>query len=168
MLFPGLGQVQIKLGDFRSALSNFEKVLEVYPDNCETLKVSTKIESTISSPFLYSFSVCCNLSCISFDQMFFAWRNWFRFYKMSNNHCKLYDDLYLFIPSVLPSNMYFICHTYRLSSHTCLWLCAFRLLLFFCSPFSYFLPFLCSKSSASHWSPFSLFMSSNLSPLTHV
>lgn len=44
MLFPGLGQVQIKLGDFRSALSNFEKVLEVYPDNCETLKVSAKIE----------------------------------------------------------------------------------------------------------------------------
>lgn len=43
MLFPGLGQVQIKLGDFRSALSNFEKVLEVYPDNCETLKVSSRI-----------------------------------------------------------------------------------------------------------------------------
>lgn len=40
MLPPGLGQVQLKLGDFRSALSNFEKVLEVYPDNCETLKVS--------------------------------------------------------------------------------------------------------------------------------
>ncbi|KAH7572071.1 hypothetical protein ACOSP7_015084 [Xanthoceras sorbifolium] len=39
-LFPyyGLGQVQLKLGDFRSALTNFEKVLEVYPDNCETLK----------------------------------------------------------------------------------------------------------------------------------
>ena len=36
----GLGQVQLKLGDFKSALSNFEKVLEVYPDNCETLKVS--------------------------------------------------------------------------------------------------------------------------------
>ncbi|KAM6583619.1 hypothetical protein CsatB_010621 [Cannabis sativa] len=40
-VFPyyGLGQVQLKLGDFKSALSNFEKVLEVYPDNCETLKV---------------------------------------------------------------------------------------------------------------------------------
>ncbi|XP_015889352.2 protein CTR9 homolog [Ziziphus jujuba] len=40
-VFPyyGLGQVQLKLGDFRSALSNFEKVLEVYPDNCDTLKV---------------------------------------------------------------------------------------------------------------------------------
>ncbi|XP_027339223.1 protein CTR9 homolog isoform X2 [Abrus precatorius] len=40
-VFPyyGLGQVQIKLGDFKSALSNFEKVLEVYPDNCETLKL---------------------------------------------------------------------------------------------------------------------------------
>lgn len=36
----GLGQVQLKLGDFRSALTNFEKVLEIYPDNCETLKVS--------------------------------------------------------------------------------------------------------------------------------
>ncbi|XP_030448357.1 protein CTR9 homolog isoform X1 [Syzygium oleosum] len=40
-IFPyyGLGQVQLKLGDFRSSLSNFEKVLEVYPDNCETLRV---------------------------------------------------------------------------------------------------------------------------------
>ncbi|KAK7281282.1 hypothetical protein RIF29_09115 [Crotalaria pallida] len=39
-VFPyyGLGQVQLKLGDFRSALSNFEKVLELFPDNCETLK----------------------------------------------------------------------------------------------------------------------------------
>ncbi|XWS26610.1 hypothetical protein CRYUN_Cryun26dG0045500 [Craigia yunnanensis] len=39
-VFPyyGLGQVKFKSGDFRSALSNFEKVLEVYPDNCETLK----------------------------------------------------------------------------------------------------------------------------------
>ena len=36
----GLGQVQLKLGDFRSSLSNFEKVLEVYPENCEALKVS--------------------------------------------------------------------------------------------------------------------------------
>ncbi|KAK9099493.1 hypothetical protein Syun_026538 [Stephania yunnanensis] len=35
----GLGQVQLKWGDFRSSLSNFEKVLEVYPENCETLKV---------------------------------------------------------------------------------------------------------------------------------
>ncbi|KAL5572369.1 hypothetical protein UlMin_021966 [Ulmus minor] len=40
-VFPyyGLGQVQLKLGDFKSALSNFEKVMEVYPDNCDTLKV---------------------------------------------------------------------------------------------------------------------------------
>ncbi|PPR86876.1 hypothetical protein GOBAR_AA33811 [Gossypium barbadense] len=39
-VFPyyGLGQVKLKSGDFRTALSNFEKVLEVYPDNCETLK----------------------------------------------------------------------------------------------------------------------------------
>ncbi|XP_027903400.1 protein CTR9 homolog [Vigna unguiculata] len=44
-VFPyyGLGQVQIKLGDFKSALSNFEKVLEVYPDNCETLKALAHI-----------------------------------------------------------------------------------------------------------------------------
>ncbi|XP_024017185.1 protein CTR9 homolog [Morus notabilis] len=40
-VFPyyGLGQVQLKLGDFKSALANFEKVLEVNPDNSETLKV---------------------------------------------------------------------------------------------------------------------------------
>lgn len=38
--FKGLGQVQLKFGEYRSALANFEKVLEVYPDNCETLKVS--------------------------------------------------------------------------------------------------------------------------------
>ncbi|KAL3532680.1 hypothetical protein ACH5RR_006201 [Cinchona calisaya] len=36
--YYGLGQVQLKLGDLKSALANFEKVLEVYPDNCETLK----------------------------------------------------------------------------------------------------------------------------------
>ncbi|KAG0490123.1 hypothetical protein HPP92_006986 [Vanilla planifolia] len=36
--FYGLGQVQLKLGDFRNALSNFEKVMEVYPESCETLK----------------------------------------------------------------------------------------------------------------------------------
>ncbi|XP_077240968.1 binding protein [Tasmannia lanceolata] len=34
----GLGQVQLKLGDFKSSLSNFEKVLEIYPENCESLK----------------------------------------------------------------------------------------------------------------------------------
>ncbi|XP_022966619.1 protein CTR9 homolog isoform X1 [Cucurbita maxima] len=40
-VFPyyGLGQVQLKMGDLRSALSNFEKVLDVCPDNCDTLKV---------------------------------------------------------------------------------------------------------------------------------
>ncbi|KAK1304390.1 hypothetical protein QJS10_CPB11g01070 [Acorus calamus] len=37
--FYGLGQVQLKLGDFRSSLSNFEKVLEVHPESCETLKL---------------------------------------------------------------------------------------------------------------------------------
>ncbi|WZY84448.1 hypothetical protein YC2023_030832 [Brassica napus] len=34
----GLGQVQLKLGELKGSVSNFEKVLEVYPDNCETLK----------------------------------------------------------------------------------------------------------------------------------
>lgn len=37
--FAGLGQVQLKLGELKGSVSNFEKVLEVYPDNCETLKV---------------------------------------------------------------------------------------------------------------------------------
>ncbi|XP_073008997.1 protein CTR9 homolog [Typha latifolia] len=36
--YYGLGQVQLKLGDFRSSLSSFEKVLELYPENCECLK----------------------------------------------------------------------------------------------------------------------------------
>jgi Tfp pilus assembly protein PilF len=44
----GLGQVQLKLGDFRSAQSNFEKVLEIYPDNCETMKVSEFNESVLA------------------------------------------------------------------------------------------------------------------------
>jgi hypothetical protein len=88
ILFPGLGQVQIKLGDFRSALSNFEKVLEVYPDNCETLKVSAKIERIISFTFfcIISFSVCCNLRCLiekyHFIECIFVWRKCFRFHKM--------------------------------------------------------------------------------------
>ncbi|KAL5703019.1 Protein CTR9 [Ranunculus cassubicifolius] len=37
--YYGLGQVKLKLGDFRGSLLNFEKVLEVYPENCESLKV---------------------------------------------------------------------------------------------------------------------------------
>nr|XP_043614945.1 protein CTR9 homolog [Erigeron canadensis]XP_043614946.1 protein CTR9 homolog [Erigeron canadensis]XP_043614947.1 protein CTR9 homolog [Erigeron canadensis] len=41
--FYGLGQVQLKLGDFKSSLSNFEKVLEAYPENCETLKAVAHI-----------------------------------------------------------------------------------------------------------------------------
>lgn len=32
--------MQLKLGDFRSSLSNFEKVLEVQPENSDALKVS--------------------------------------------------------------------------------------------------------------------------------
>uniref|UniRef100_A0A2P2LK54 Protein CTR9 homolog n=1 Tax=Rhizophora mucronata TaxID=61149 RepID=A0A2P2LK54_RHIMU len=44
-VFPyyGLGQVQLKLGEIKNALSNFEKVLEVYPDSSETLKVISHI-----------------------------------------------------------------------------------------------------------------------------
>jgi RNA polymerase-associated protein CTR9 len=33
-----LGQVHLKLGDWKTALANFEKVLDAHPDNCETLK----------------------------------------------------------------------------------------------------------------------------------
>ncbi|XP_068663134.1 protein CTR9 homolog [Aristolochia californica] len=36
--YYGLGQVQLKLGDFKASLSNYEKVLEVYPENCESIK----------------------------------------------------------------------------------------------------------------------------------
>ncbi|ONK66626.1 uncharacterized protein A4U43_C06F10310 [Asparagus officinalis] len=36
--FYGLGQVQLKLGDFRSSLSSFEKVLAVFLENCECMK----------------------------------------------------------------------------------------------------------------------------------
>lgn len=36
--YYGLGQVQMKLGDLKSSLSNFENVLEVHPENCESLK----------------------------------------------------------------------------------------------------------------------------------
>lgn len=36
--YYGLGQVQLKLGDFKSSVASFEKVLEVYPENCECLK----------------------------------------------------------------------------------------------------------------------------------
>ncbi|KAJ0970982.1 hypothetical protein J5N97_018941 [Dioscorea zingiberensis] len=36
--YYGLGQVQLKLGDLRSSLSSFEKVLEIHPENCDSLK----------------------------------------------------------------------------------------------------------------------------------
>jgi RNA polymerase-associated protein CTR9 len=36
---PGLGQIQLKFGDLKSSLGSFEKVLEVHPENCESLKV---------------------------------------------------------------------------------------------------------------------------------
>lgn len=45
LLETGLGQVQLKLGDLKSALTNFEKVLEVQPENCDTLKVSVRLSS---------------------------------------------------------------------------------------------------------------------------
>jgi RNA polymerase-associated protein CTR9 len=37
--YIGLGQIQLKFGDFKSSLTSFEKVLEVHPENCESLKV---------------------------------------------------------------------------------------------------------------------------------
>lgn len=36
----GLGQTQLKLKDLKNSLSSFEKVLQVYPENVESLKVS--------------------------------------------------------------------------------------------------------------------------------
>ncbi|KAL2624333.1 hypothetical protein R1flu_008578 [Riccia fluitans] len=36
--YYGLGQVHLKLGDLKTSLVHFEKVLEAHPDNCETLK----------------------------------------------------------------------------------------------------------------------------------
>ncbi|CAL4888031.1 unnamed protein product [Urochloa decumbens] len=36
--YIGLGQIQLKFGDFKSSLTSFEKVLEVHPENCESLK----------------------------------------------------------------------------------------------------------------------------------
>ncbi|XP_020084440.1 protein CTR9 homolog isoform X2 [Ananas comosus] len=45
--YYGLGQVQLKLRDFRSALSSFEKVLEVHPENCESLKAVGHIYSQL-------------------------------------------------------------------------------------------------------------------------
>ncbi|ERN11231.1 hypothetical protein AMTRI_Chr04g243060 [Amborella trichopoda] len=45
--YYGLGQVQLKLGELKSALSNFEKVLEVYPENCESLKAVGHIHAQL-------------------------------------------------------------------------------------------------------------------------
>lgn len=45
--YTGLGQIQLKLKDLKSSLSNFEKVLEVYPENVESLKVSWKSTSIL-------------------------------------------------------------------------------------------------------------------------
>ncbi|CAL9062608.1 unnamed protein product [Musa banksii] len=45
--YYGLGQVQLKLGDFKSSLLSFEKVLEVHPENCESLKAVGHIYSQL-------------------------------------------------------------------------------------------------------------------------
>ncbi|XP_055824765.1 protein CTR9 homolog [Solanum dulcamara] len=41
--YYGLGQVQLKLGDLRSSLANFEKVLEVHPESSEAVKALAHI-----------------------------------------------------------------------------------------------------------------------------
>lgn len=41
--FFGLGQIQLKFLDFKSSLASFEKVLEVHPENCESLKAIAHI-----------------------------------------------------------------------------------------------------------------------------
>ncbi|KAG6432444.1 hypothetical protein SASPL_104020 [Salvia splendens] len=48
--YYGLGQVQLKLGDLRSSLTNFEKVLEVLPENCDTLKALGHIYVQLEQP----------------------------------------------------------------------------------------------------------------------
>ncbi|THU59695.1 hypothetical protein C4D60_Mb07t04760 [Musa balbisiana] len=46
-MLSSLGQVQLKLGDFKSSLLSFEKVLEVHPENCESLKAVGHIYSQL-------------------------------------------------------------------------------------------------------------------------
>ncbi|GJN40663.1 hypothetical protein PR202_gb29920 [Eleusine coracana subsp. coracana] len=41
--YIGLGQIQLKLGDYKRALASFEKVLEVHPENCESLKAFVEL-----------------------------------------------------------------------------------------------------------------------------
>ncbi|PVH66334.1 hypothetical protein PAHAL_1G211100 [Panicum hallii] len=43
--YIGLGQIQLKFGDFKSSLTSFEKVLEVHPENCESLKAIAHIHA---------------------------------------------------------------------------------------------------------------------------
>lgn len=73
----GLGQVQLKLGELKGSVSNFEKVLEVYPDNCETLKV---ILFLYLSSFIFSFEMLhVQISFPSLGSWTFihsAWKNW--------------------------------------------------------------------------------------------
>ena len=61
----GLGQVQLKLGELKGSVSNFEKVLEVYPDNCETLKVMLFLYWSFILYFLI-----WNASCSNFFSFF--------------------------------------------------------------------------------------------------
>lgn len=55
----GLGQVHLKLGDWKTALANFEKVLDAHPDNCETLKV---YPLRVQAPHVVQPGQCCPLT----------------------------------------------------------------------------------------------------------
>lgn len=45
--FVGLGQIHLKFGDFKRSLASFEKVLEVHPENCESLKAIGNIYTNL-------------------------------------------------------------------------------------------------------------------------
>ena len=45
------GQIQLKFGDFKRSLASFEKVLEVHPENCESLKVRCVSNQNCSKAF---------------------------------------------------------------------------------------------------------------------
>ncbi|KAG6534907.1 hypothetical protein ZIOFF_008813 [Zingiber officinale] len=67
-----LGQVQLKLGDFRSSLSSFEKVLEVYPENCESLKVS-EIQTLCTLLSTWCCYIVCEFIFVSVSSSFLIW-----------------------------------------------------------------------------------------------
>lgn len=54
---PGLGQIQLKFADYKSSLASFEKVLEVHPENCESLKVRW---GSHSISFVWEGAICMN------------------------------------------------------------------------------------------------------------